>query len=170
LFGLLLGNQLLESAWVSELQSLIMVKVELPKRVAENINQFTGRAWLLPKLLEWWDNTEERLFLLTGGPGTGKSMVLAWLAGSGPEPKDEPAREQLSRLRGAVKAAHFCQAASRNLSPQAFAENIVNQLTGAVRGFGDALAATLAERVQITAPQTVGGSVNHRRASSPAFY
>ena len=52
----------------------------LPKRVAENVGQFTGRAWLLPKILEWWDEGDERLFLLTGGPGTGKSMILAWLA------------------------------------------------------------------------------------------
>jgi predicted ATPase len=37
-------------------------------------------------LLEWWDDhKDERIFLLTGGPGTGKSMILAWLAGFGPE-------------------------------------------------------------------------------------
>ena len=33
-----------------------------------------------PQDLEWWDEGDERLFLLTGGPGTGKSMILAWLA------------------------------------------------------------------------------------------
>jgi hypothetical protein len=130
--------------------------IELPKRVAENIDKFTGRAWLLPKLLEWWARSDERILLLTGGPGTGKSMILAWLAGFGPEPSDGIAAEQLTRLRKTVKAAHFCQASSRNLSPQAFAENIANQLTGAVKGFGAALAATLAERVQINAPIEIG--------------
>lgn len=123
--------------------------IDLPKRVDENIDRFNGRAWLLPHLLNWWDKGDERLFLLTGGPGTGKSMVMAWLAGFGPEPKDPTAQTQLTCMRKAMKAAHFCQAASRNITPQAFADNIANQLTGTVQEFGDALAATLAERVQI---------------------
>ena len=38
-----------------------------------------------------WSTATERIFLLTGGPGTGKSMILAWLAGYGPAPAD-PAR------------------------------------------------------------------------------
>src|SRR5215475_10175839 len=110
--------------------------IELPRRVAENMDRFTGRAWLLPKLLEWWDRRkDERIFVLTGGPGTGKSMILAWLAGFGPEPQEELAKEQLSRIRKVFKAAHFCQAASRNVTPQAFAENIANQLTVTVKGF-----------------------------------
>jgi hypothetical protein len=133
-----------------------MLKVELPRKVAENIGQFSGRVWLLPKLLEWWKRGDERLFLLTAGPGTGKSMLLAWLAGFGPEPPDPVAAEQLTRLRKVVKAAHFCQAASRNITPQAFAESIANQLTGSVTGFADALTETLKERVKITATQTVG--------------
>jgi Mrp family chromosome partitioning ATPase len=58
---------------------------ELPKRITENIEQLTERTWLLPKIPEWWDHSDERIFLLSGGPGTGKSMVLAWLAGSGSE-------------------------------------------------------------------------------------
>lgn len=123
--------------------------INLLKLTATYIDQFTGRAWLLPKLLEWWDDSDERLFLLTGGPGTGKSMILAWLARFGPEPADAFARVQLARLREVVKAVHFFQASSRNITPKAFAESIANQLTETVSGFGDALAATLAERVSI---------------------
>jgi hypothetical protein len=111
--------------------------------------QFTGRAWLLPRLLDWWDHGDARLFLLTGDPGTGKSAVMAWLAGYGAEPDDTTARAQLARLRSAVKAAHFLRAETRNIAPKAFAENVANQLTRSVRGFGDALAATLRERVCI---------------------
>lgn len=123
--------------------------IELPKRVAENIDRFTGREWILPKLLDWWDKSDERLFLLTGGTGTGKSMILAWLARFGTMPEDPATRAQLERVRKAVKAAHFCQALSRNISPQAFADSVANQLTATVQGFGDALAATLDEQVQI---------------------
>jgi hypothetical protein len=51
----------------------------LPKRIAENTHRFTSRAWLLPEALTWWDKkTDQRLFLIAGGPGTGKSMILAW--------------------------------------------------------------------------------------------
>ena len=120
---------------------------DLPQRVAKSIDRFTGRLWLLPKLLEWWDKSDARLCLLSGGPGTGKSMILAWLAGFGPVPEDPVAQAQLASVRKAKKAAHFCQASSRNVSPQAFAESIANQLTNSVTGFADALAATLAERV-----------------------
>ena len=63
---------------------------------------------------------------------------------------------QLGRVRSLVKAAHFCQTSSRNISPQAFAEDITNQLTGSVKGFAQALVATLQERVQITAKQSIG--------------
>ena len=59
---------------------------ELPKTIADNIKYFTGRTWLLPTLLKWFEQSDERLFILTGGPGTGKSMIMAWLAGAGPMP------------------------------------------------------------------------------------
>ena len=104
-----------------------MVKLELPKQVADRVGRFTGREWLLPTLLHWWDQSDERVFPLTGDPGTGKSMILAWLAGQGPPSADPSARESLARLRGAVKAAHFCQASSRNITPQAFAAATVSQ-------------------------------------------
>jgi hypothetical protein len=56
-----------------------------------------------------------------------------------------------------VKAAHFCQASSRNITPQAFAEGIANQLTGTVTGFGKALRDTLADdRVSIVGTAQAG--------------
>ena len=132
------------------------VKPQLPTTIAANIDRFTGRTWLLPPLLDWLAAGDPRIFLLTGGPGTGKSMIMAWLAGHGPVPADPLAAEKLARVRGQVQAAHFCMAASRSNSPQAFAESIANQLTANVPGFGDALAATLAERVQINVTQQIG--------------
>ncbi|MDD5266652.1 MAG: hypothetical protein PHO08_05935 [Methylococcales bacterium] len=143
--------------------------INFPKRIAENICGFTGRAWLLPKLLDWWEQDDVRLFLLTGDPGTGKSMILGWLAGFGPVPADPTDHAQLVRLREVVKAAHFCQTSSRNITPQAFAESIANQLTSSVAGFADALATTLAERVLITATQTVGTIANGGTATNVAI-
>ena len=123
--------------------------LQLPLLVAANIEQFTGRTWVLPQMLDWYRQSNERILLLTGGPGSGKSVVMAWLAGYGPDPDEPEARVQLSLVREQVKALHFCQAASQNITPQAFAESMANQLTRNVKGFGDALAATLVERVQV---------------------
>lgn len=132
----------------------------LPKRVAENVGAFTGRTWLLPRLLEWWDRSPERLFLLTGGPGTGKSMLMAWLAGLGPEPRDPSARDQLARFRGAVKAAYFCQASGGN-SPKGFAEDVAKQLARTVEGFAAQVVSSVSDRAQVL---TINSTVHAERA------
>jgi tetratricopeptide (TPR) repeat protein len=124
------------------------VAIDLPKRVAENIGRFTGRAWLLPQILNWWDKSDDRLFLLTGGPGTGKSMVVAWLAGFGPLPSEADARVRLARLRGAAKAAYFCRSGGLN-TPRLFAESVASQLANTVSGYREALKTILEDRVQI---------------------
>lgn len=130
--------------------------IDLPKRIADNIDRFTGRTWLLPTILEWWDKSDERLFLLTGGPGTGKSMILAWLAGRGPMPEAAEAQQQLAALRARFKASHFCVADSGSTDPRDLACQMARQLTRKVPGFGEALAATMGEQVQITSEQHVG--------------
>jgi tetratricopeptide (TPR) repeat protein len=141
------------------------VSLWLPRRVAEHIGEFSGRAWLLEELLKWWDERAERFLLLTGDPGTGKSMVLAWLAGQGPLPSDPSMQTALLRLRAAAKAAHFCQASSRNITPRAFASSIAEQLTYRLDGFGDALAATLADRVNIVGTAITGVAEAGSRSS-----
>lgn len=138
--------------------------IQLPETVQENIEQFHGRAWFLPILQDWLQNGDEQIFLLTGDPGTGKSMIITWLAGHGPLPEDEEKREQLAVLRKQVIAAHFLQANTRNFTPQAFAQAIANQLTERVSGFSDALKEVLADRIIIQTAQKVetiepGGSV-----------
>ena len=132
------------------------MSLKLAPSIQEKIDQFTGRTWLLPKVLDWYEESQERVLLITGGPGTGKSMILAWLAGHGPPPDDPVAAEELARLRGQVAAVHFCMAASRSNSPLAFGDNTAGQLTRNVKGFSDALLATLPGRVDIHATQTVG--------------
>jgi hypothetical protein len=137
--------------------------IELPGTIAENIGEFAGRGWVLPRLLSWLEHSNDRILLLSGGPGTGKSMLAAWLAGAGPAPTDAAASSQLEKIRSKVGAAHFCMAASRNTSPRSVAENITGQLTQNINQFGAALTATLTERVQITVSQQInqvaGGNV-----------
>jgi tetratricopeptide (TPR) repeat protein len=48
------------------------------------VEGFVGRDWLLARLDEWQRSAKEsRLFWLSGGAGTGKSAVAAWLAHHG---------------------------------------------------------------------------------------
>jgi hypothetical protein len=104
-------------------------KLYLPKTVAANIEHFSGRTWLLPTLLDWFEQTDARMFILTGEPGTGKSTVAAWLAGAGPWPSGADAKSQLEQIRSQIKAAHFCVAASDSAAPKAFAQSMAEQLT-----------------------------------------
>lgn len=122
---------------------------ELPERVRDNLHHFTGRAWLLPRVLDWLENTDDRLFLLAGGPGTGKSMIAAWLAGAGPLPSDPGDRARLQQVRKRVAAVHFCQAASGTTAPKALAENMAEQLTDNIAPFADALVEALAGRARV---------------------
>jgi len=141
--------------------------ITAPIRASE-VPYFSGRTWLLPGLLAWLDDPHERMFLLTGGPGTGASMLAAWLAGdqlsyTWPALSDPLAAAQLEQVRQQVAAVYFCEAASHNLSPRAVAENLANQLARNIPEFSAALVAALAERVKISVTQEIetvsGGNV-----------
>jgi hypothetical protein len=131
------------------------IRPHLPNTIADQIGHFTGRTWLLPELLDWLEGDGQRLFLLTGGPGTGKSMIMAWLAGFGPLPAEEKAHQQLEQLRSQVKAVHFCVANSGSTDPKDLVREMAGHLTRGVPVFGQALAVTLGDQVQITAEQRV---------------
>ena len=73
--------------------------LKLPSSIQQNIDRFTGRTLVLGPILDWFDKTGERLFLLTGGPGTGKSMIMAWLAGFGPLPANPEAQARLEQVQ-----------------------------------------------------------------------
>jgi hypothetical protein len=147
-----------------QLRDVIPSDTDLPDVIAAGVNQFTGRSWVLPLLLRWLDKSTDRFFVLTAAPGTGKSTLMAWLAGWGPPPTSAKARAQLKRLRARAGAVHFCRADSGNVAPRAFAEAMSGQLTRNITGFGDALVATLRELVRIqvdlhTGPVQAGGTV-----------
>src|SRR5262245_7130197 len=129
--------------------------IDLPQRISEHIASFTGRSWVLPKVLAWLNESNERVFLITGLPGAGKSMLTAWLAGFGPAPVDPAAAEQLAQLRAAIKGAHFCIAGA-SVAPQDVIGGLARRLTETVPGFGGALLASNGREAQITINQQAG--------------
>ena len=46
----------------------------LPETISKHIDQFSGRAWLLPIINEWLNKGSEQTFLLTGDPGCGGAI------------------------------------------------------------------------------------------------
>jgi hypothetical protein len=130
------------------------------QNVTANINSFTGRIWLLSNLTTWFEKTSECIFILTGAPGTGKSMVSEWLAGEGTTSSDNAAKTQLETLRSKVGAAHFCRAATGTTDPRNMAKSVAEQLTRNIRGFREALSETLPKPIQIIVKQTVGTAID----------
>ncbi len=128
----------------------------IPSPLRENVQHFRGREWLLPPLLDWIERSERRMFLLTGPPGAGKSLLMAWLSGAGPAPADSLPRDQLARIRGYVKASHFCVAKSSSTAPRDFLESVADQLSNSVEGFAESLAESVSAHVNIRVEQKVG--------------
>ena len=143
--------------------------LDLPQSARENSAHFSGRTWLLPEISRWLEKGNERVLVLTGAPGSGKSMVAAWLAGAGTEPADGRVRGQLDAIRAAVAAAHFCVFASGNTTPGAFARGMARQLATNIPRFAEALTASLPDVIHINVQQhagTVHGTVTGVRIDS----
>lgn len=94
--------------------------------LAERRLRFTGRAWLFEELEEWRANPDSRSLLLTGGPGVGKSAIVAQLVHENPD--------------GQVLAYHCCQADTpATLTAATFVRSIAGQLSSRLEGYANAI-------------------------------
>jgi hypothetical protein len=137
------------------------MEIAIPEKVNKRIAEFTGRAWVLPRLLDWLENGYDRHFLITGEPGTGKSMLAAWLAGHGPMPENSEQSKELKQLRQRVGAAHFCVFNTGAASAAALAANLAQQLANHIPEFQQVLLETLSERVVFAPHQEIGQVTDH---------
>jgi hypothetical protein len=103
--------------------------VFVPPKAAAAAQRFVGRRWALEQVADWLEG-DERLLLLTGAPGSGKSTFAAWLAGVGPSPDDGAAAHLLESVRAAWSAAHFCMLRGQggSVDPRRFTESLAKQL------------------------------------------
>ena len=138
--------------------------LQLPETIAETARDFTGRTWILPRIVDWLDQTQNRILLIVGAPGSGKSMVAAWIGGAGSPPADPHARALLDKIRTSACAAHFCQATSGN-SPKAFAKNIATQVARVVDRFAEHVVASVSDRARIV---NIDAALNVQTAHSGA--
>lgn len=88
--------------------------LDLPD-LCHHLRRFTGRKWLIGKIQAWIAAPDAaRAFWLTGGPGSGKSALAAWLGANSRE----------------VAAFHVCQHAERaTADPPRVVKTIAWQLT-----------------------------------------
>jgi SpoVK/Ycf46/Vps4 family AAA+-type ATPase len=90
--------------------------------IEERTRQFTGREWVFRAVDQWLGGgSGGRIFLLTGGPGTGKTAIAARVAQMHTGVVES---KEFSRLRKDCLAYfHFCQAGSdATLAPLRFVE------------------------------------------------
>jgi hypothetical protein len=123
--------------------------------IAERTQDFTGRGWVFEAIHKWLTEGDSRVFLLTGGPGTGKSAIAARLT-------------QLSNgivtevnLPGFVKGwlthHHFCQAGLEStLSPLTFVQSLSEKLANSYPAFRTALEEARLQQIVISTSQEVG--------------
>lgn len=94
--------------------------------LADRRKRFTGRDWLFAEIENWRDDPTSRSMLIVGGPGVGKSAIVAQLVYENPD--------------GQVLAYHCCQADTpTTLSAATFVRSIAGQLSSRVEGYASAL-------------------------------
>ena len=123
----------------------------VPEPIARRAENFVGRRATVERIATWLDSTDPFL-CLTGDPGTGKSALLAWLAGAGRNPADQELGSARTRISQSLDHAHFCIATSPNdpsLDPWLFSRDLGRQLAIRDNRLGLALAAALGPQISV---------------------
>jgi len=98
---------------------------------------FVERDSIAAKILEWEQIADQKLCVIAGGAGTGKTSFLAWL-------RERLEMGTLKGSRGRLLASHWCLSEIRSpasVKPAAFVKSIVAEMTMRHAGFCAALTA-----------------------------
>lgn len=127
----------------------------LSSYLTDRTEHFTGREWVFAAIGTWLTNDAGgHVFLLTGGPGTGKTAIAARVAqmDAGEVPAAHPALG-----KDTLAYAHFCQAGiEHTLSPATFVQALSQALANRYPAFRDALLRAGSRQVVINTVQTIG--------------
>lgn len=109
----------------------LMAALDYTGLVIERTQGFTGREWVFQAIGDWLaDPTGARVFLLTGGPGTGKTAIAAQLVRMA---EGEVSAEPYLHLgAGSIRLFQFCQAFHNDtLDPLRFTKHLSLNLASA---------------------------------------
>lgn len=99
-------------------------KLDFGSEIFKLTKDFTGRKWLFDELDEWLATKDNRVFLITGDPGIGKSAIIAYLVHNHPQ----------------VVACHFCDSDIKDsLDTNLFIRSIAAQLASQLENYRKAL-------------------------------
>lgn len=123
---------------------------------------FTGREWLMEEVDSWLSQTEERFFVLTGEPGSGKSAFTA----------------RLIQKRKDIAAYNFCMAGRNDtIVPNTVLRSLGAQLGRTIPDYSKALVNTIKpEKISLnvrisvdkmTEGEIAGVIIGHLHASEP---
>ena len=123
---------------------------QIPTTVLDRARDVVGRSWVLAQVEDWRAAGHERFLMITGKPGSGKTMLAAWLAGVGPAPANPSEARLLDELRRCWDAVHFCVARGQGtLDPSQFTQSLIEQLSRRYDVFAEAVIDRLAPEVNI---------------------
>jgi WD40 repeat protein len=133
-----------------------MAGLDTTELVTERTQGFTGREWVFQAIDEWLaDPQGARAFLLTGGPGTGKTAIAAQLVRMAEG--EVPADPYPHLGAGSIQFFQFCQAFHNDtLDPLRFTKHLSLHLAGAYPPFAEALTEAGARDPGIHVVQEVG--------------
>jgi len=101
----------------------------LSPSILERVTFFTGRAWALDRIAEWFSQRPERSLIVTARPGVGKTALAARLVQIA---RGEAARSG-SLCEGWLQAVHFCeQQRYESVEPVTVLNSIAAQMCVAV--------------------------------------
>lgn len=130
----------------------------IPEEIIQETREFVGRVWVLDEVAAWQSAGPERVLLITGNPGSGKSMLASWLAGGGPPPDDAPAAAAWQQVVARWSAAHFCVGADQagSIDPIGFSKRLAAQLAQQFPGYAQALTRAREPGTAVTVSQKAG--------------
>ena len=124
--------------------------------IRDRTQLFSGRGWVFRAIDSWLrDPDGKRVFLLCGGPGTGKTAIAARIAQAS---LGQVQLDGCPTLQpGFLTYLHFCQAGrDSTLSPMSFVQSLSQALANRVPGFREALERQGSQQILINSTATAG--------------
>ena len=136
-------------------QSDVKMIADFSDYIIDRTRDFTGREWVFREINDWLQASKQRVFLLTGGPGSGKSALAARLIQM--SQGEVPAKDYPNLRQGSLTFFHFCQASNdKALNPLRFVEALSQHIARRYQPFANALTEVGDQQIYIDVKQTVG--------------
>ena len=121
-------------------------------RAPADVPSFTDRRWVFEAIDEWLAGGSPQIFLLTGGPGSGKTTLAARLV----EISDGDAESSFEHIvPGTVAYGHFCGDDAASSDPRAFVESLATALARRYPAIATALVAADGRGIRVVARRNI---------------